>query len=206
MTILEMSAQAALIIAVVTFLRAIAINRLPKTAFSALWAVALCRLVIPFELPSTLSVYNVLGVSGSSVQAGQTVIAPFTTNTVQGGSANGNIGTGHALLIVWLAGMAGAFVFLAASYIKNCREFRVSLPAQNAFVAGWMERHKLRRHVTVRVSDRITVPLTYGVLKPRIMLPKTIDWEARKAAFFEKVPDVVLKEVIDCLIPVLEDD
>jgi len=35
---------------------------------------------------------------------------------------------------------------------------------------------------------------------------KTIDWEARKAAFFEKAPDVVLKEVIDCIIPVLEDD
>jgi len=35
---------------------------------------------------------------------------------------------------------------------------------------------------------------------------KTIDWEARKAAFFEKAPDIVLKEVIDCIIPVLEDD
>jgi Growth inhibitor len=35
---------------------------------------------------------------------------------------------------------------------------------------------------------------------------KTIDWEARKAEFFEKAPNIVLKEVIDCIIPVLEDD
>ena len=35
---------------------------------------------------------------------------------------------------------------------------------------------------------------------------KTIDWEARKAAFFEKAPDAVIKEVIDCIIPVLEDE
>lgn len=35
---------------------------------------------------------------------------------------------------------------------------------------------------------------------------KTIDWEARKAVFLEKAPEVVLKEVIDCIIPVLEDN
>lgn len=35
---------------------------------------------------------------------------------------------------------------------------------------------------------------------------KTIDWEARKAVFFEKAPVIILKEVIDCIIPVLEDD
>ena len=35
---------------------------------------------------------------------------------------------------------------------------------------------------------------------------KTIDWEARKATFFEKAPAVVLKEVIDCIISVVEDE
>ena len=35
---------------------------------------------------------------------------------------------------------------------------------------------------------------------------KTIDWEARQAAFFEKAPDIVLKEVIDRILPVLEDE
>ena len=35
---------------------------------------------------------------------------------------------------------------------------------------------------------------------------KTLDWEARKASFFEKAPAVVVKEAIDCLIAVLEDD
>lgn len=35
---------------------------------------------------------------------------------------------------------------------------------------------------------------------------KTIDWEARKAEFFEKAPDIVLKEIIGRIIPVLEDE
>lgn len=35
---------------------------------------------------------------------------------------------------------------------------------------------------------------------------KTIDWEAQKAVFMEKAPEIVVKEAIDCLIPVLEDE
>jgi len=33
-----------------------------------------------------------------------------------------------------------------------------------------------------------------------------MDWEARKATFAEKAPEAVVREVIDCIIPVLEDD
>ncbi len=35
---------------------------------------------------------------------------------------------------------------------------------------------------------------------------KTIDWEARKAVFYEKAAEVVMQEVINCIIPVLDDD
>lgn len=35
---------------------------------------------------------------------------------------------------------------------------------------------------------------------------KSLDWTARQAAFVEKVPDVILQQVLDCLIAVLEDD
>ena len=35
---------------------------------------------------------------------------------------------------------------------------------------------------------------------------KTLDWEARKAAFVEKASSVVVREVINCLIAVLEDN
>lgn len=35
---------------------------------------------------------------------------------------------------------------------------------------------------------------------------KTLDWTARRADFVEKIPDVILQEVLDCLIAVFEDD
>lgn len=34
---------------------------------------------------------------------------------------------------------------------------------------------------------------------------KSLDWTARRASFVERVPDVILQEVLDCLIAVFED-
>lgn len=35
---------------------------------------------------------------------------------------------------------------------------------------------------------------------------KSLDWAARKATFVEKVPDVIIQQVLDCLAAVLEDN
>jgi mRNA interferase ChpB len=35
---------------------------------------------------------------------------------------------------------------------------------------------------------------------------KSLDWAARRAIFVEKVPDVILQQVLDCLLAVLEDE
>ena len=58
MTILEMSAGGAILIAVILMLRRALLNRLPKWTFLLLWGVVLCRLLVPFTLPPRLSVYT----------------------------------------------------------------------------------------------------------------------------------------------------
>ena len=52
MSLLQMSVSGAAMILVITVLRALAINRLPKKTFLALWGAALVRLLVPFSLPS----------------------------------------------------------------------------------------------------------------------------------------------------------
>lgn len=71
---------------------------------------------------------------------------------------------------------AGLWSFFAAAYLKCRREFRMSLPADHEFAHIWLEEHKLLRPIQLRSSDRISAPLTYGVLRPVILIPKTIDW------------------------------
>ena len=58
MSFLQMSLHGAVMIAVITILRALVLNKVPKKTFLVLWAMALVRLLVPFSLPSRLSVYT----------------------------------------------------------------------------------------------------------------------------------------------------
>ena len=60
MSLLQMSVSGAAMILVITVLRTLAINRLPKKIFLALWGAALVRLLVPFSLPSKMSIYSLL--------------------------------------------------------------------------------------------------------------------------------------------------
>ena len=56
MSIVQMSFSGAVLILAVVVLRALAMNRLPKDTFLILWGIVLLRLLVPFSVPSQLSV------------------------------------------------------------------------------------------------------------------------------------------------------
>lgn len=58
MSLLQMSFSGAVMILAVIIIRALAINRLPKKTFMILWGIVLLRLLVPFSIPSALSVYS----------------------------------------------------------------------------------------------------------------------------------------------------
>ena len=60
MKLLQMSLAGGVMILVITVIRALAIERLPKKTFLALWAAVLARLLAPVSLPSALSIYSLL--------------------------------------------------------------------------------------------------------------------------------------------------
>jgi len=60
MTLLKMSFFGAVIILAVLLIRTFTLHKLPKKTFLILWAVALMRLLIPFEISSDLSLYSLL--------------------------------------------------------------------------------------------------------------------------------------------------
>ena len=60
MTLLEMSITGAVLITAILLIRTIMINRLPKQTFLILWSLALLRLLVPFTIPSTFSVYSLI--------------------------------------------------------------------------------------------------------------------------------------------------
>lgn len=98
MNLLQMTFSGAVLILVIAVIRAAAINRLPKKTFLILWGIVLLRLLIPYSVPSAVSVYTwvspktlVSGNFGSAADAVHTdyrkttmdkVSAPFSANKI----------------------------------------------------------------------------------------------------------------------------
>ena len=64
----------------------------------------------------------------------------------------------------------------AVAYGRCCREFRASFPVESEVTRRWLQSHPLRRTIAIRQSGRISSPLTFGVLRPVILVPKKTDW------------------------------
>lgn len=79
--------------------------------------------------------------------------------------------------IIRCAGMLFCATFFMVSYMKWYFRFRTSVPVQNSFVKHWLEEHKLRRRISIKQSDLTSAPLTYGILRPVILMPNRTDWE-----------------------------
>ena len=77
--------------------------------------------------------------------------------------------------LLWLVGAVLLAVYFAVSYVRCLRTFRTSLPERSPEVEAWLAEHRLARRGCVRCSDQITSPLTYGIFRPVILLPKTLN-------------------------------
>lgn len=185
MSLLQMSLSGAVMIGVIAVLRALLLHKLPKGAFLALWGVAAARLLIPFSFRSALSVYSLLGRLAAAGEAAAnrpvvslTGIAPAQSAMLAPAAAA--LPAAAAAMpwgIVWGMGALLCAGFFAAAYLKCRREFQASLPVEDEKARAWLREHRLRRPLEIRQSGRVSAPLTYGVFRPVILMPKTTDWD-----------------------------
>ena len=188
MSLLQMSFSGAVFITAVVMIRAAAINKLPKKTFLVLWELVMVRLLIPFSIPSVFSVYTLV-THGLSSAALPEVTTGYNMPVVEGVfAATGGMEQPPADIlssvslwfIVWCAGMIPAALFFVISYLRCLMEFRTALPVRSHYVEKWLEQQTLKRPVLVRQSDRISTPLTYGIFRPVILMPKKTDWKNEK--------------------------
>ena len=143
MSFLQMSLAGAVMILVITILRALAIDRVPKRTFPALWGCALVRLLVPFSLPSDLSIYSLLSqrTAPSLMAAPAAVVPVISAGQAAAVSQQPAAAVGTAVSvwsIVWLAGLLLCAALFAAAYWRCCREFRMSFPVAHEAAARWL--------------------------------------------------------------------
>lgn len=225
MSLVQMSLSATLMIVAIIILRALTIERFPKKTFLVLWWIALLRLLIPFSIPSVMSIYSWISpdvpkavhqevqeitesqstsepvlkipseiLQNASPQEDAVSVVPEQTrsevveNSTQfemtpipdtdieyvevKPSKSFSENFFDMLPAIWGVGIGVIAAFFGINYWKGIREFRMSLPVENEFVNEWLSSHQLRRNITIRQYDCIHTPLTYGIFRPVILLPK----------------------------------
>ena len=199
MSLVQMSLSAALMIVAIIILRALTIERFPKKTFLVLWWIALLRLLIPFSIPSVMSFYSwfdpnlpavveqssamestfepVLDDSSETMEnTTQFEMTPIPDTDIEYVEVKPSKSFSEIffdmLPAIWGIGIGVIAAFFGINYWKGVREFRMSLPVENEFVNEWLSSHQLRRNITIHQYDCIHTPLTYGIFRPVILLPR----------------------------------
>ncbi|MDE7183676.1 MAG: M56 family metallopeptidase [Lachnospiraceae bacterium] len=189
MNILEMSLSGAVFIIAILMVRAVFLNRLPKKTFLILWEIVLLRLLLPFTVSSVFSVYTFINHTTSTSFMDRTrtdsiVSAIAQEHLVPMPGAEQPPASSPSVsvwFVLWCAGMILCASFFVMTYLRCRIEFQTALPVHNAYAAHWLQERAPKRKLSVRQSDKISTPLTYGVLHPVILMPKNTDWENTNA-------------------------
>lgn len=86
--------------------------------------------------------------------------------------------------VVWLVGAVSCALFFIVTHLRFRREYKTALPVDKQVVMWIQQERILKRKIEIRQSDRITAPLTYGVIRPVILLPKQTDWEDKNRLYY----------------------
>jgi len=166
----EMILTASLMIVVGVLLRVLAIHRLPKLLFVVIWGLVSFRLLVPFSLPEAFRVLNLAVIPLPEFGA----VAPAFPQWEQ---VSAGVDWTFALGALWALGSVSLAGYFFVTHYRFRREMCASLPVEHPFIANWFGAKRSFRKVRVRQSDRIRSPLTYGIFRPVILLPATLDLE-----------------------------
>ena len=172
MSLFQMSVAGGVLILFIVVIRALAIHRLPKTTFLALWMIAALRLLLPLSIPMPFKIHIDLDVFSDVVQKlpsgnigfpipGESRHA-YDTGAVVSSPAAERI---SIFVILWLVGVLLLALYFSISYLRSMRKFRMSVPDNTPYIREWLNAHQIVRPIEVRSSDLISSPLTYGIKK-----------------------------------------
>jgi len=202
-----MNIYGSLLIIFTIIIRAVAMNKLPKKTFIALWMIIVSRLLMPYTMPGLINVYpvadrmgEVTGINQPAFIPQEIFIQPNTPAITENNSGisqettqnyNAPAAENHEFAninapaadtrniqvytIIWLMGIIASGAFFIIPHVICSRKYKTALPAEDHYINLWAASHRLLRKYKIMISDEIISPFTYGIFKPVIILPESID-------------------------------
>ncbi|MCL2249521.1 MAG: M56 family metallopeptidase [Oscillospiraceae bacterium] len=203
MSVLQMSFSASVLILAVMLVRTLVFRRLPKKFLMVFWGMVLLRLLISFYVPigylgassdslhspsSEYEVHSSIG-ENTNITSDETyylgveaiasfLIVPEFVRTLSAMVSNilSDAVRRPLFFVIWNFGVVALALIFLITHFRRRKEYKASLPIRHSFICKWLNEQNIKRNVQVRISDRVNAPLTYGVWKPIILLPKNTDF------------------------------
>jgi len=188
--VLHTSLSAGVLIMIIIAIRALANDKLPKKTFLILWDIVICRLLVPFSISLRLSAYgdstnvpvtlpkeNIIPiVPNTSIQYHAAVTVPV--DVIKASSRSPVVypllSNGLVFVLIWCTVAIMMACFFLLTHLRYLREYRTALPINVYVFQQYLSKYPIRRTVQIKRLDTILDPLTYGIWRPVILLPKAM--------------------------------
>lgn len=199
MSLLQISISASVFILAVIFLRSLLIHKLPKMTFMFLWGVALIQLLVPVSVQSQFSIFTAAEHLSRMFTAPKLISTPESSTFINGTTVIMPPITEHLtapimpletasqispFVWVWLVGFTLCALFFIIPHLRYRKIYKMAVPIRNDFIRKWQHSNLLWRDVQIRELDHISTPLTYGIFRPVVLLPKNLDYDEEKQLAF----------------------
>lgn len=190
MIIFEISITVFVMICLVLLFRKIGAGRISKGTVMALWNIILIRALMPYRIPIESSsalekIQEKLPILNTplvvAIRENQSESVQVISQRVMGQVSENNAGFPWMECLKWI--WAGVSVCLALYflfiYFQEHKALKKSVPIRHETGSRMIRESGIRRKIRLYAADSFTIPVTYGIFFPKIVLPSHLEAVSR---------------------------
>jgi bla regulator protein BlaR1 len=188
------SLKATVVIALIMIIRFLFRDRLPAKWQHALWLLLVVRLVLP-DIQSPLSLFNYtpnlapqpiqidrpemsIDHNNISIQSPVDYSPSAIETNFEAGIQKASLNTIEILALIWLAGVIALFGYAAIAYIRQFLQLKRAVRVRDEHLIELLNHCSkvlsVSPHAQILLSDDVLTPMSCGIFKPTIVLPKKL--------------------------------